>query len=109
MTVFSYVNIMAFFLCLNKMLIAHVICRLQVVIRVFGHTGSVTIISYRQIFIMSSYATDPAPQPDPVDQRVEDDGHVDPEPLTPSTKDTGLQVQVTHIVHLIIMTFYCTV
>lgn len=74
MTVFSYVNIMAFFLCLNKMLIAHVICRLQVVIRVFGHTGSVTIISYRQIFIMSSYATDPAPQPDPVDQRMEDDG-----------------------------------
>ncbi|XP_045137534.1 uncharacterized protein LOC123519911 [Portunus trituberculatus] len=36
----------------------------------------------------------PAPQPDHVDQRMEHDGHVDPESLTPSTQDTGIQVQV---------------
>ncbi|MPC96609.1 hypothetical protein E2C01_091878 [Portunus trituberculatus] len=41
---------------------------------------------------MSSFATHPAPQPDHVDQRIEHDGHVDPEPLTPSTQDTGMQV-----------------
>ncbi|XP_045120355.1 uncharacterized protein LOC123509843 isoform X2 [Portunus trituberculatus] len=36
----------------------------------------------------------PAPQPDHVDQRIEHDGHVDPNPLTPSTQNTGIQVQV---------------
>ncbi|XP_045101932.1 uncharacterized protein LOC123498665 isoform X2 [Portunus trituberculatus] len=41
------------------------------------------------------HRTDLAPQPDHVDQRIEHDGHVDPEPLTPSTQDTGIQLQET--------------
>ncbi|KAK4303651.1 hypothetical protein Pmani_019424 [Petrolisthes manimaculis] len=36
----------------------------------------------------------PASWPDPEDQRMEHDGHIDPQPLIPSTKDIGIQVQV---------------
>ncbi|KAK4315599.1 hypothetical protein Pmani_013188 [Petrolisthes manimaculis] len=36
----------------------------------------------------------PASWPDPEDQRMEHDGHIDPQPLIPSTKDIGIQLQV---------------
>ncbi|KAK4322997.1 hypothetical protein Pmani_006274 [Petrolisthes manimaculis] len=35
----------------------------------------------------------PASWPDPEDQRMEHDGHIDPQPLIPFTKDIGIQLQ----------------
>lgn len=52
---------------------------------------------------MISSTTGPASQPAPENQRMEHDGHIDPEPIIPSTKDIGIQVQVTHIVSLMTM------
>lgn len=56
-----------------------------------GHYEVIKVDVYHILF-----STDSESRPDPEDQRMEHDGHIDPEPHTPPTKDIGLQVQVTH-------------
>lgn len=47
------------------------------------------------MFIKISFATDPPSQPDPEESRNECESLNDPEALTPSAKNAGIQVRVT--------------